>query len=336
VSRPLATAVAVEVDRGEGRHTVVWLDNGAVRIGAVPSLGGRLLSTTFDGRETLWRDDRLLDRRLRPVGGHVPQPVSGRLGDWVNHGGDKTWPAPQGWSGPHEWAGPPDPVLDSGAYDWSVDDLPEVGVRLTMTSAADPRTWLRLTRGVTIAPGEPGYRLDLRATNVSARTVRWALWNVTQRRAGTAGTGGVDVGVGLAPTGGPVADVVPVVTGTGVPRHEVPEHGRVHVPHQDVVGKVGFPTATGWLAHAYEDVRCTLRFDPDPTATYPDSGSRAEVWMEHPLSAPLVDLGDLDPPDRIVEVEVLGPLVDLAPGASTDLSVRFDYAAYAADLQGDS
>jgi len=317
--------VRVDVDDAAGRPTVVWLDNGLLRIGAVPDLGGRILSTTYAGIETLWRNAGLLDERLHPVSGHVPTPIGGSLGDWVNYGGDKTWPAPQGWSGPGEWAGPPDPVLDSGAFDWSVEELGDGSVRLVMTSADDPRTGLRLARAVTLSPGHHGYTLRLRGTNTSAAPVRWALWNVTQRCAGEVGTGGVDVRVGLPgpDSGGP--DVVPVIEGTGLPRHVTIAPDMVHVPHQDVVGKLGFPTATGWLSHASGGITCTLLFTPDPTGAYPDGGSRAEIWLEHPLPEPLAQLGDLDPPDRIVEVEVLGPLADLPPGTSTELTIKFDH-----------
>ena len=40
------------------------------------------------------------------------------LVNWKNYGGAKTWPAPQGWDGAGQWPGPPDPVLDSGRYDF--------------------------------------------------------------------------------------------------------------------------------------------------------------------------------------------------------------------------
>ena len=320
------TKPRVQVDTSAGRPDVIWLDNGTLRLGAVPALGGRLLAVQVDGVETLWRNPALLDDALHPVADHVPGPVSGTLGDWVNYGGDKTWPAPQGWTGPGEWPGPPDPVLDSGVYEWTVDtDDPEGAVRLTMTSGDDPRTGLRLERRVTLTPASSRYELTLRATNTADRSVRWSLWNVTQRRSGEPGQGGVDVGVGLTPAAPPVStpveDVVTVLAGTGVPRHERPAPDRVRVPHQDVVGKLGFPTGSGWLAHVAGGTTCTLRFAVDPAAAYPDGGARAEVWLEHPQPRPLDVLGGLDPPDRIVEVEVLGPLVELAPGQHTTLTI---------------
>ena len=63
-------------------------------------------------------------------------------------------------------------------------------------------------------------------------------------------------------------------------------------------------------------------FDVDPAGEYPDEGSPLEIWLEHPLPDPLAELGDQDPPARIVELEVLGPLTTLAPGAATALTIR--------------
>ncbi|WP_328447241.1 DUF4380 domain-containing protein [Amycolatopsis sp. NBC_00438] len=274
---------------------VTWLERGDLRLGLVPELGGRLLSVRHRGVELLWRNPALLGDDLR--GDHVPN--SGRMGDWVNYGGDKTWPAPQGWDGPDQWAGPPDPVLDSGPYAVAAD-----GDTVTMTSAPDPRTGLRFTRAITIL--DDGYRLDLRAENVSSRVVRWALWNVTQCPGGGAVTAGLRR-----------PDVVGLVAGTGTPEYTV-DGDRLVVPAQDVVGKLGVPGTAGWVSYG----ALTLSFDVDPAGEYPDEGSPLEIWLEHPLPAPLASLGDLDPPARIVELEVLGPLTTLEPAASTALTIR--------------
>jgi hypothetical protein len=164
-----------------------------------------------------------------------------------------------------------------------------------------------------LVPGRPAYRLNLSATNESDRPVRWALWNVTQF------PGGGDVTVGLRP--GVAHPVVDLVAGTGNPRYEPTADGRVLVPNQDVVGKLGFPGSAGWVTYDRDGLRATLSFDVDEYAEYPDLGSPLEVWLEHPLPSPIAALGDLDPPAHIVECEVLGPLTDLAPGASTALTM---------------
>jgi len=279
---------------------VRWLSRGDLRLGLAPELGGRLLSVRHRDVELLWRNPALLDDDLRPF--ETPRPNSGRMGDWVNYGGDKTWPAPQGWDGPDQWPGPPDPVLDSGPY--SAVLSPD---SVTMTSAPDPRTGLRFTRAVTVL--DDGYRLDLRAENVSDRPVRWALWNVTQ----LPGDGSVTAGLA-----GRREPVVPLIG-------DVPEYtvdGELTVPSQEVVGKLGVPDSAGWVSWRRGDVSLTLSFDVDPEAEYPDANSPLEIWLEHPQPTPLAHLGDLDPPGHITELEVLGPLTTLAPGAASALVIR--------------
>lgn len=283
-----------------------WLDNGVLRLGVVPALGGRLLSLRHQGAELLWRNPALLDGDLRLLDRATPRPNSGRMGDWVNYGGDKTWPAPQGWDHDGQWAGPPDPVLDSGPYTVC---FTEGG--LSMTSGAEPRTGLRFTRTLTLGAGA-SYTLGLTAENVSTRPVRWALWNVTQL------PGGGTVTAGLAGRREPA--VVALVAGTGTPEYTV-DGDRLVVPPQDVVGKLGVPGSAGWVRCEVDGASLTLSFDVDPEAEYPDEDSPLEVWLEHPLPSPLASLGDLDPPARIVELEVLGPLTTLAPGASTGLTI---------------
>ncbi len=135
-----------------GPYEVVWLDNGVLRLGIVPALGGRLLALVHEGEELLWRNPALLDDRLHPAGGHRPARTSGPMANWRNYGGDKTWPAPQGWSSDAEWAGPPDPVRDSGPYGADVRTGPGFAA-VTLTSEHDPRTGLRLRREIRLAAG---------------------------------------------------------------------------------------------------------------------------------------------------------------------------------------
>ncbi len=277
---------------------VKWLSRGDLRLGVVPEAGGRLLSVRYRDVELLWRNPALVDDELR--GDFAPN--SGRMGDWVNYGGDKTWPAPQGWDGPDQWPGPPDPVLDSGSYQAVL-----AGDTITMTSAPDPRTGLRFTRAVTVL--DDGYRLDLRAENVSDREVRWALWNVTQ----LPGDGSVTAGLS-----GRKTPVVPLIG--AVPEYTV--DGQLTVPSQEVVGKLGVPDSAGWVTWQRQGVSLTLSFDVDPAAEYPDADSPLEIWLEHPQPEPLAHLGDLDPPGHITELEVLGPLTALAPRGATSLAIR--------------
>lgn len=315
--------VTLTVERDENVPEALWLDNGILRMGFLPAAGGRLLSVRLHGQETLWRDESLLDDRLRPRPGHLVAPHDGDMDAWINYGGDKTWPAPQGWSGPREWAGPPDPVLDSGPYAWETETHQDGAVTVVMRSRPDPRTGLRLERRFTLRPRQSAYQVSLSAENASTTPVRWALWNVTQRRAGTPGDGGVWIGVAADRDPEPVE----LVTGTAAPAYRAVRADVVHLAHQDVVGKLGFPTAAGWLAHVASGTASTQVFPVDGEASYPDGGSRAEVWMEYPLDEPLEHLGGLRPRHRIVEIEVLGPLTELEPGKRASLEFRCGAAA---------
>ncbi|MFC4561332.1 DUF4380 domain-containing protein [Nocardiopsis mangrovi] len=317
---------------GSGARELVVLDNGVVRLTAAPGLGGRVLSVRHRGREHLYRNPRLLGEDLRPVPGAVLGPVDGPMSAWNNVGGDKTWPAPQGWDGPGQWAGPPDPVLDSGAYGAEAASAPDGSATLTLTSGDDPRSGLRLRRRLTLEPGTAGYRLDLEAVNVSDRARRWALWNVTQIDGAAAagdGAGGVYIGVR-----GPGPHTVPLVAGNGHPRVLGHTPSVVRVPRQDVVGKVGFPTASGWLANVGAAGTLTLRFGVSEGDEYPDGGSRAEVWLEAPVERPLAHLGGLCPVDRVTEVEALGPLTELEPGRGVSLGIAFGFGTGTGPVAG--
>jgi Domain of unknown function (DUF4380) len=317
--------LSVQFDRG-GPDEVVWLANGLLRIGLVPALGARILSLVVGERELLYRNPRLLDDRLHrlPAEALLP-PVDGTLGSWRNYGGDKTWPAPQGWDGPDQWPGPPDEVLDSGTYEVGLDRATD-HVVIALRSQIEPRTGLRLTRQVRLPAGRAGYSLILGFENALDRPVTWAIWNVTQVAGMAANAAGPDDGLYVGVDGRDGA-VVDLLAGTGLPKHRRVSEDVVQIPVQDVVGKLGFPGATGWLAFAARGRVLCQRFEVRPGATYPDKGSRAEAWLEYPLDEPLVALGDLQPRDRVVECEVLGPLTTLAAGEQTKLTIEVDVAA---------
>ena len=58
----------------------------------------------------------------------------------------------------------------------------------------------------------------------------------------------------------------------------------------------------GWLAYARAGHLFVKRFDPSPGQPYPDHGSQAEIFTDH----------------RFLELETLGPLATLAPGAAVE------------------
>jgi len=321
--------VTVRVEhRGEGDLPLLSVSTDELELVFAPTRGGRLLSVVHGGRELLWRDPALLDASLRPVVPVAEWPTGdGGMSTWANVGGSKTWPAPQGWSGPDEWAGPPDPVLDSGAWSatWSVDDAVAV---VTLTSPDDPRSGLRVTRRFTVPAASPCFSQHVVFENVSSTTRRWAIWEVCQ--ADTAGTADTAGAVGSPAETSMVVvphDHEPVELDLGTYEGELPSSRRGHdvvLPLGTGVAKRGYPTASGSVAlHDGDGPVLALSTTPPTSGTWPDGGSKVEVWLQRPTAAPIASLEGLHPSSHLVELEVLGPLTTLPPGGRSTLDVEW-------------
>jgi len=295
-----------------------------------PTRGGRLLSLVADGHELLWQNPELVDAGLAPVLPVAEWPASdGGMDTWANLGGSKTWPAPQGWSGPDEWAGPPDPVLDSGAWtaEWEAD---ATTATIALTSADDPRSGLRVQRVFRVADGSTSFTEHVTFTNVSATTRRWSIWEVCQ----------VDTSAGAGRPVGEAAVVVGLVDNASGPEAELDlgsyegevassrRGDDVLLPLGTGVAKRGYPGAAGSVAlHGPHGLEIGLSTTPAADGTWPDGGSRVEVWLQRPTDAPIASLEGLHPSAHLVELEVLGPLTTLEPGASSVLDVEWTTAA---------
>lgn len=286
----------------------------------LPSVGGRLLSLAIDGSELLWHNPEIFadDFRVTRPRSTWP-PLDGTAGSWTNVGGAKSWPAPQGTAGPSQWAGPPDPVFDSGSWSWR--ETYEAGATsIVMTSPPDPRTGLRMTRRFDLPDRGSTFTQCLRLCNVSPRTVRWAPWEVCQVGGTPPGTA---ARVRVATSDRTVVNLGDYL---GSPAFVPTPHG-FDVPVQDVIGKRGFPTASGalgWMNAAGASLQ--LRFRPDQDGEYPDHGSRAEVWLQCPVDGPVPGLDGYACRDYYLELEVLGPLTTLRPGEATDLELQWEAA----------
>lgn len=306
-------------DSGDAALPLYEVSTDRLRLTFLPTVGGRLLSLRIDDDELLWRNPAFFDADLRVVRPRATwSVVDGTFASWSNVGGSKSWPAPQGWGGEGEWAGPPDAVLDAGAWEWDEADEGD-RIVITMTSADDPRTGLRLQRRFEIPSTGTRFAQTISMTNIGDRDVTWAPWEVCQV-ATAAGAGGSDAAVVVGVDG----TAAPLEQGDWVGRLEWHRTDRrIELPVQEVVGKRGFPDATGSVAwRGPEGLGLELRFDPVEGARYPDGGARVEVWMQAPAE-PIADLSGLHPTDHLAELEVLGPLADLPPGASTSLEVEW-------------
>jgi hypothetical protein len=300
----------------------VHLDNGIIKAVVVPDIGGRVLQFWLAEHAFLFVNRSLVGRLFTPEENWG----DGTISSWKNYGGNKTWPAPQGWDGPDQWAGPPDPVLDSGRFQLVAAE-PR---RAVVQSAPDPRTGLQITRELELEPAAARATLRRTMRNVSQRPVRWSLWDVTQFDCGT-GTGAVRDGCWMIVPTNPDSHF----PGRYVVQYGVADNGQWRTDRPGIfgieyageLGKVGLDSQAGWIA--FSDTRdewvFVHQYAVKPGATYPDDGATVEVWTHGPGKAAGVDFSQPQLHGEFMEMEVLGPLVELAPGE--DASAEIVWAA---------
>lgn len=216
------------------------------------------------------------------------------------------WDTPYGrydlFGGHRLWFAPEDPdrvaVPDGHGLDLS-DEVD--GIRLT--GAAEPQTGLVRSVGIRLLRDRPGVELRHELRNVSAATLELAPWAITQ-----------------LPLGGTVLLPQPAATQG---HHVRPNRFLVLWPYSswederfrpidglltiDAVGgpslKVGTFDEAGWVAYLRGGTLLIRRFEPLVGRPHPDLGCNVEVFVG----------------GAFVELELLGALARLEPGATTRL-----------------
>jgi Domain of unknown function (DUF4380) len=310
------------------------LKNQYIQLNVTPQLGGRILGYQLGDHSFLWANPLLQER--------TPPPTRlGPNGTWLNWGGDKLWPAPQGWNGDKQWPGPPDAILDGSPQASSVLASRGASIAIKLSSPEDPKTGIQFSRVIRIFDGSSRVHVDATMTNISDRPIRWGIWTVTQLDAGNRGRDGWNPSF---------YTYVPINHQSHFPhgyrvlfgKSDNPEiepyavDRLVRLHYMWIVGKVGLDSPDGWLANVdgargYVFVQ---RFKFQPDLEYPDDSS-VEVWANgvgtikawgktvQMLPSPI------DNP-YIVESELLGPYVNLARGQKS----IFSYDWYSANIGG--
>lgn len=254
------------------------LRNATVEVIAVPEVG-RVMSFRFlDGENVLWEDTSLRGRSGDPTGG-----------EWVNFGGDKSWPAPEGeWktrTRREKWMPPP-------GFDGMPGAARQDGDAIILTSPEDPFYGVRTSRRITLQGADPVMVIETTYEKVSGMAFPVAIWVITQLR-------------------DPVAVYVPIPDGSRFPDghfrfRDTPwpqltqATGLIKVIRDGTAShKLGSDADRMlWLGEA---VMCLIATKRVVGAEYPDRGASAEVYTN-------------PDPKTYVELETLGPLESLAAG----------------------
>jgi hypothetical protein len=237
----------------------------------VPEIG-RVMSFSLAGGENVFWDDPSL----------YGKPVNPEAAEWINFGGDKSWPAPEAewgrYTGRKEWRPPP-------AFDAAPNDVRVDGRELIMTSPVDPFYRIQITRRINLSRKEPKLAITTTYERVAGEPSKVGVWVITQLK-------------------DPVAVFMPRRENSAFAKgfyqfseepwtNVVADRDFIHVtrdaakPHKlgsdaDQILWVG--------AHAM-----CLVSSPRVSGEYPDRGASAEVYTN-------------PDPKKYVELETLGPL----------------------------
>lgn len=262
------------------------LSNGTVDLVVVPEIG-RIMRYGYLGRpNVLWENAGLRGKTLDPA---RPSP------EWVNFGGDKLWPAPQS----AYW--PPDPHLDGAPQSVTIVS----GTRLRMESPRSAKLGIRFVRVIALADSGTGVRIRNTVVNDSRDEVEVSVWEVTQ--IGEPAWAALDLyrrgrfprGYHVFPDSAPAAGAVAVRRGEVRLRRD-PKQG----------GKIGADSPRGQARARVGGVVFTVSAPLERGAPYPDQGCAQEIWSN-------------PDPLRYMELELLGPIVRLRPGAARTLETRW-------------
>lgn len=308
------------------------LDNGLVTLQVVPEIGGRVIQFRLGDKEFFWVNPQLAGL-APPESGLDPD------GGWLNYGGDKLWPAPQGWDNDQQWPGPPDAVLDGQPYRVKLLDS---GAAVRLTSGNDPRSGIRFSRVIRPIPDRSGVRFEATMTNVDTKPRRWGIWAHTQLDAVDSQSSGYN---------GRMRAYCAINPRSKYPRgyHVIfgeednpsfrsdRERGLVCVDYRYQVGKIGVDSSAGWVATV--DGTCgavfVQRFTYEPDREYPD-GASVEFWHNgvgsiHAYNKEMVMSADPAENPYVFESEILSPLAQLEPGEN----YTWQYAWFATNIGGD-
>jgi hypothetical protein len=307
------------------------LSNGIIELEIAPDLGGRIVSYKLSKHQYLWTNPSLAGQEP-PASGLGPNDA------WLDWGGDKLWPAPQGWDGPEQWPGPPDAVLDGSPY--QADVVGPVAVRLT--SRRGSSSGVAFSRVVQIDQESTVVRVRASMTNVDSKPHRWGIWTVTQLDAGNGQGDGFNPSfrayIPMNRTSRFEGGYRVLFGEKANPQYSSDAANNIlRIHYQRRVGKVGVDSQDGWVANVdgstgYVFVQ-SFRFVPG--ADYPD-GSSCEYWTNGlgriaAWGREVVMPQNVVENPYVVETELISPFAKLAPGEHYD----FEYEWRATNIGGD-
>jgi len=284
LASPVAAEVKVDRVPCPGQGQCVRLTNGTVEVLMATEIGPRIVRYGFVG------GDNLL--------GWVPESsVKTELGEWKPWGGHRLWTAPEHM--PRSYS------PDNGPVDVKVD-----GRTVTLTQPVEPRTGIEKILTVSLAESGTAVTVGHRLVNRSLWDIPVSPWALTIMN-----TGGTII-LPQEPYASHDDALLPVramtlwaYTDLSDPRWQIgPKFLRLRTDANRAGSqKVGIANRQGWAAYHRNGHLFVKRYDWNDSATYPDFGVNTEAYTA----------------GEFVELETLGALVTLAPGAAATHEERW-------------
>jgi hypothetical protein len=264
--------VSVQKQNYRGWRDSLVMRNGKVEAVIVPAIG-RVMQFGFAGEEGIFWENE-------PLFGETPDP-SAR--EWINFGGDKTWPAPEGdWPRIMKRTSWKPPVAFDGT-NWTARIE---GSDVILVSPVDSDFGIRVERRVSLDADQPIMRITTAFEHASGDPQKVSVWVVTQLKEPD--------GVFVELPGKSTMTNGYVLLGKDQPPSLRVRHGLISMTRD---AKAAYKIGSDGSALVWVGPRVAMRVDSSRVggAEYPDKGSSVEVYTNpNPL--------------KYIELETLGPL----------------------------
>jgi hypothetical protein len=268
------------------------LRNAAAEVTVVPAIG-RVMQF------------RLLEAGSKPIFWSHPGIGPALAADengWTNFGGDKAWPAPQSaWAGVVGKGWPPPRTFDAIAHAATVEKECE----LVLASPVDPAYGMRVRRRISLCATDPVMTIETTYEKVAGAPVQVAVWTIAQL-----------VSPARAFVLLPKRSAFPDGYRSLLPAapKELAVNGRLLSLARDAAEKTMIATdgdALLWVGDGPDLLIENIT---------PARDGAVEKWLEGTHSQIYTSP---DGSESYVELELLGPLHDLAPGRTASLTSRY-------------
>ena len=268
------------IDKGpyNGWPEAFMISNGKVDAVVVPGIG-RVMQFRFTGEKDgpFW-ENHALD-------GKSPDSQSS---EWINFGGDKTWPAPQSeWAKTTGRSWPPPKAFDSMPVDTAVE-----GETLVLRSKIDLNYGVRTERRVSLSPTEPEMRIETIYRKIEGPPIRVGVWVITQLK-------------DPEKVSMPVPEKNLFKMGYNKQSEALPAHLQFTNSWVSCTRSPKMSTKIGSdaseLIWANQHWVLAIHAQREAAGDFPDNGSSAEIYTN-------------PDPNQYVELEMLGPLQQLKRG----------------------